>query len=346
MAHIKSNNEKLKQILRGVYQPEMEKISNDVGPQKKVIVLAGPTCVGKTALSLKIASELGGEIVNADSMQVYRGLDVGTAKVTLAERQNVAHHLIDIRDVAESFTAVDFYHEAQLACDSILARNKVPIITGGTGFYLHVLLYGPPKGPPSDPELRKKLENEMEKFSPEAMYDRLEKLDPEYAASITSHDRVKIIRAFEIISLTQKKVSDFPWNQKGDPLGYNFSCWFLFRARENLYSRINERCDTMLKEGLVDEVVNLKKSNFQENRSASQAIGYRQCLEYLQTEQTDEDYEHFKEQFKRATRRYAKRQFTWFRKEPEFKWLDLDLHDPEIAADLIIKDYISQDPKN
>ncbi|MCH9633193.1 MAG: tRNA dimethylallyltransferase [Chlamydiae bacterium] len=346
MAYIKSNNEKLKQILRGVYQPELEKVSSDTSPQKKVIVLAGPTCVGKTALSLKIASEVGGEIVNADSMQVYRGLDIGTAKATLAERQQIPHHLIDIRDTHEPFTAVDFYHEAQLACDSILSRNKVPIITGGTGFYLHVLLYGPPQGPPSDVELRKGLENEMEKFSPEAMYDRLQKIDPEYAQSITSHDKVKIIRALEIISLTKKKVSDFAWNQKTEPLGYNFRCWFLFRARENLYNRINQRCEEMLKEGLVDEVATLKKADLKDNKSASHAIGYRQCLEYFETEQSDADYQQFKEQFKRATRRYAKRQFTWFRKEPEFKWLDLDLHDHEIAADLILKDYSSQDPKN
>ena len=346
MAYIKSNNEKLKQILRGVYQPEMEKISNETAPQKKVIVLAGPTSVGKTKLSLKIASEIGGEIVNADSMQVYRGLDIGTAKATLEERQKIPHHLIDIRDVHEPFTAVDFFHEAQKACDSILSRNKVPIITGGTGFYLRVLLYGPPEGPPSDYELRKSLENEMEKFSPEAMYDRLQKIDPEYASSITSHDKLKIIRALEIISLSQKKVSDFSWNQKKDPLGFHFRCWFLFRARETLYNRINQRCDEMLKEGFVDEVTGLKKTDFESNRSASHAIGYRQCLEYLETEQTDEDYNHFKEQFKRATRRYAKRQFTWFRKEPEFKWLDLDAHDFEIAADLIMKDYSSQDPKN
>lgn len=346
MAYIKSDNEKLKQILRGVYQPELEKISSDVAPQKRVIVLAGPTCVGKTALSLKIASEIGGEIVNADSMQVYRGLDIGTAKATLTERQQIPHHLIDIRDIHEPFTAVDFYHEAKLACDSILSRNRVPIITGGTGFYLHVLLYGPPQGPPSDMELRKSLENEMEKFSPEAMYDRLQKIDPTYAQSITSHDKVKIIRALEIISLTKKKVSDFAWNQKTETLGYNFRCWFLFRARENLYNRINQRCDGMLKEGLVDEVAQLKKNDFKDNKSASNAIGYRQCLEYFETEQSDADYQHFKEQFKRATRRYAKRQFTWFRKEPEFKWLDLDLHDREIAADLIMKDYLSQDPKN
>lgn len=346
MGQIKSHNDKLKQILRGVYQPELEQIYNGSSPQKKIIVIAGPTCVGKTALAIKIASRLGGEIVNADSMQIFKNLDIGTAKPSLEERQLVPHHLIDIREFHEAFTAVDFYREAQLACDSILARNRVPIIVGGTGFYLHILLYGPPKGPPSDKELRNNLEKEMEKFSPEAMYDRLEKIDPIYAKTITCHDRAKIIRAFEIITLTQKKVSDFPWKQKKEPLNYNFRCWFLFRARENLYQRINDRCDQMLREGFLEEVIKLKKMDFELNRSASHAIGYRQALEYLKTEQTDEDYQYFKEQFKKATRHYAKRQFTWFRKEPEFKWLDLDLHDSEIALDLIAQDYLSQDPKN
>lgn len=346
MAHAKLHDDKLKQILRGVYQPEMEKIKGEVNNQKKVIVIAGPTCVGKTSLSLMLAKNLGGEIVNADSMQVYRGLDVGTAKASLEERTQVPHHLIDIRDPREPFTAMDFYHEAELACESIFSRNKVPIVTGGTGFYLHVLLYGPPLGPPSQPELRQTLENEMEKFSPEAMYDRLQKLDPEYAATITSHDKVKIVRALEIITLTQNKVSSLPWNKKHQPINFNYRCWFLFRSRENLYKRIEDRCEYMLQNGLMDEVTRLRKEEFEKNRSASHAIGYRQCLEYLQTEQSDADYEEFKQKFKRASRRYAKRQFTWFRKEPEFKWLDLDAHDREIAADIIMQDYSSQDPKN
>lgn len=346
MGQIKSDNEKLKRILRDVYQSELEKSPTLMGPKNKVIILAGPTCVGKTALSLKLASRLNGEIINADSLQVYRNVDIGSAKPTLSEQQLIPHHLIDIRGISESFTAVEFYREALLACENIIARQKVPIIVGGAGFYLHVLLYGPPKAPPSNPEFRKSLEQELEKFSAEAMYDRLQKIDPEYAQTITSHDRLKIIRAFEIIKMTQKKVSDFPWKEQREPRNYNFCCWFLFRARNNLYERINRRCDLMLQDHFLDEVIELKKNNIEQNRIVSHAIGYRQALEFLKTEQTDEDYQHFKEQFKRATRRYAKRQFTWFRKESEFKWLDLDLHDAEIALDLITKDYLSQDTKN
>ncbi len=344
MSQIKLQHDRLKEILKGVYEPELEKVLSCVDYRKKVIVISGPTCVGKTALSLRLAEELNGEIVNADSMQVYRGMDIGTAKATLQERQRFFHHLIDIREIDEPFTVVDFYHEAQLACESILARGKVPIVTGGTGFYLRALLYGPPEGPPSHPELRQNLENEMEKFSPEAMYDRLEKIDPEYAATITKHDKVKIVRALEIITLTHSKVSSLPWNKRQKPAQFNFQCWFLFRAREGIYQQIEERCDYMLKNGLLDEVIALKKGGLLKNKSASSAIGYRQCLEYLMTAQTDQDLETLKNEFKKATRHYAKRQFTWFRKEPEFKWLDLDIHDKEIAANIIATDYFRQEP--
>ncbi len=343
MVQTHSEEEQLKQILQGIYQPEFLRINTKEKRKKKVLLLSGPTCVGKTALSLRIASKLKGEIVSADSMQVYQGMDIGTAKVTLAERAQVPHHLIDIRGIREPFTVVDFFHEARLACDSIHARGAVPILVGGTGFYIHVFLYGPPNGPPSQKDLRKMLEADMEKFSPEAMYDRLQKIDPEYAATITKHDRVKIIRALEIITLTQDKVSHLDWNSKHTPIDYDVRCWFLYRSREYLYSRIEARCDAMLKEGLLDEVLHLEKEGLLENISASKAIGYRQCLDYLKTDQTDADYELMRQKIKTASRHYAKRQFTWFRKEPEFRWLDLDVHDKEIAADIIIQDLLRED---
>lgn len=340
MSKINLEEERLKRILKGVYQPQFEAIAPENNKSKPVIVISGPTCVGKTSLSLRLASQLDGEIIVGDSMQVYTGMDIGTAKVTMQERTEVPHHLLDIRGVNEPFTVVDFFHESRLAIDSIISRNKVPIIVGGTGFYLHVLLYGPPSGPPSQKELRQTLESEMEKFSPEAMYDRLEKIDPEYARTITSHDKVKIIRALEIITLTQDKVSNLSWNTQKTPIDYDFRCWFLHRSREHLYSRVEERCDAMLDEGLLDEVTELKSTGLQDNKSAANAIGYRQCLEFLQTDQSDQDYEKLRQDFKKVTRHYVKRQFTWFRKEPEFRWLDLDVHDREIATDIISQDYL------
>ncbi|MCH9634141.1 MAG: tRNA dimethylallyltransferase [Chlamydiae bacterium] len=343
MVKIHSDEEQLKKILKGIYQPETSKVDLAKKKRKKVLLLSGPTGVGKTSLSLRIASSLKGEIISADSMQVYRGMDIGTAKVTLQERSLAPHHLIDIRDVRERFTVVDFFHESKLACDAIHARDSVPIVVGGTGFYIHVFLYGPPSGPPSQKQLRQRLEEDMEKFSPEAMYDRLQKIDPEYAKTITRHDRVKIIRALEIITLTQDKVSHLAWNKNHTPIDYDVHCWFLYRSREHIYNRIEERCEAMLKEGLVGEVSGLEKEGLLENLSASKAIGYRQILDYLKSDQSEQDYDLMKQQFKKASRQYAKRQFTWFRKEPEFRWLDLDVHDKEIAADIIIQDFMRND---
>lgn len=307
--------------------------------RKRVIVISGPTGAGKTDFSLKLAKEINGEIISADSMQIYRGMDIGTAKATEKEREQVPHHLLDIRDITDGYNVVDFYYEARQCCENIHNRGNVPIITGGSGFYLHSLLYGPPSGPPSLPEVRKVLEKELEEKGPEALYERLMQLDSQYAHSITKHDKQKIIRALEILTLTGKKVSRLSWKGRRKPRNYDFRCWFLYRPKEHLYRRIDHRCDKMVQEGLLEEVQELKKQGILQNPSAAQAIGYRQALDYLQTSQTKEDYEKFVADFKKASRRYAKRQFTWFRQEPMFQWLDLDLHDFEIAVDIVKQDY-------
>jgi tRNA dimethylallyltransferase len=307
--------------------------------RKRVIVISGPTCCGKSKLAMELAQAMDGEIISADSMQVYRGMDIGTAKATLEERLLVPHHLIDIRDVHESFNVVDFYYEARQACQQILDRGNVPIVAGGSGFYLHALLYGPPSGPPSVPEVRKALEKEMEQLGSEALYARLAELDPQYARSITKNDKQKIVRALEIITLTNKKVSKLSWKGRRKPQNYDFRCWFLHRPKDKLYERIDKRCEKMLKDGFLEEVKRLEQQGLRQNSSASQAIGYRQALDFLQTSQSPEEYEQFVKNFKQATRHYAKRQFTWFRKEPLFHWLDVDLHDHEMIFDIIKKDY-------
>lgn len=307
--------------------------------KKRVIVISGPTCCGKSRLAIELAQAMDGEIISADSMQVYRGMDIGTAKATREERLFVPHHLIDTRDIHESFNVVDFYYEARQACQQILDRGNIPIVAGGSGFYLHALLYGPPSGPPSVPEVRKALEEEIEQLGSEVLYARLAQLDPQYAKSITKNDKQKIVRALEIMMLTNKKVSKLSWKGRRKPQNYDFRCWFLHRPKDKLYERIDKRCDQMLKEGFLDEVKRLEQQGLRQNSSASQAIGYRQALDFLQTTQTTEDYENFVKVFKQATRHYAKRQFTWFRKEPLFQWLDVDLHDHEIVFDMIKKDY-------
>lgn len=307
--------------------------------KKKVIILSGPTAVGKTELSLIIANAIGGHIISADSMQVYRGMDIGTSKAKLSQREKIPHHLIDSRDLDENYNVVEYYQEASQAIKEVLVKGAVPIIVGGTGFYIHSLIYGPPSGPPSDAKLRKFLEGEMDSKGTEIMFNKLKELDPDYASSITENDRHKIIRALEIISLTNQKVSALAPVSSDHPEIYDFHCWFLYMPKEALYPRIEMRCDKMIAEGFVDEVKRLEQEGLSKNPTASQAIGYRQCLEYLKSSQAQEDWDHFIGSFKQASRRYAKRQFTWFRKEPLFRWLNIDKMSSEMVAEMIIQDY-------
>jgi len=307
--------------------------------RKKVLVLAGPTACGKTEFSVEMAKELSGEVISADSMQVYRGMDIGTAKPAAHEKKEIPHHLIDIKDVQDNFNVVDFYYEARQCCQEILIRESTPIIVGGSGFYLRSFMYGPPSGPPSVPELRKAIEKEMDKFGTELLFERLRKLDPTYASTITKNDRQKIIRALEIITLSGQEVSKLAWKGQKKPQNYDFHCWFLYRPKEKLYPRIEQRCESMVAKGFIEEVKTLKERGIAKNASASQAIGYKQALEFLETKQTSCDWSRFLDSFKQASKRYAKRQFTWFRREPLFRWLDLDMHDPEVARDMIRKDF-------
>lgn len=318
--------------------PQKEKVAARP-KKKKIIILSGPTAVGKTQLSLTIAKAIGGEVVSADSMQVYRGMDIGTAKVSIGERQQIPHHLIDSRDLDESFNVVEFYQEACQAIKEIFSKGAVPIVVGGTGFYIHSLIYGPPSGPPSVPSVRKQLEEEMELKGADHLFDRLKEADPLYAGTITSRDRHKIIRALEIMAITQQKVSQLPEPTTENVDLYDFRCWFAYMPKEVLYPRIEERCEQMMAQGFIEEVIRLEKEGLSKNPTACQAIGYRQALEYLNSPKSPEDWELFVKEFKQASRRYAKRQFTWFRREPLFRWLNLDKVPPETAAEMIIQDY-------
>ncbi len=328
----------LKIILDHFTLPQKQKLIPR-SQKKKIIVISGPTAVGKTPLSLLIAKAIGGEIIAADSMQVYRGMDIGTAKASLAEREKIAHHLIDSRDLDETFNVVEYFHEASQAIKEILDKGAVPIVVGGTGFYIHSLIYGPPSGPPSDPKLRKALEEEMDSKGPAIMFDKLKELDPDYAALITPGDRHKIVRALEIMTLSHQKVSNLPPVSSDNIDLYDFRCWFIYMPKEALYPRIEMRCDKMISEGFVEEVKRLEQEGLSLNPTASQAIGYRQCLEFLHSPQSQEDWDQFIDSFKQASRRYAKRQFTWFRKEPLFRWLNIDKMSLEMAAEMIIQDY-------
>lgn len=326
---------------KGSYHP-LEQREDPYTPfdKKKVLIISGPTATGKTKLSLVLAKAVDGEIISADSMQVYRGMDIGTAKATLEERTSVPHHLIDIRNVTEPFNVADFYREAWAAARDILARGKVPIVVGGTGFYIHSFIYGPPKGPPSVPEIRKKLEEDMSRFGTEILYEKLKEYDPLYASTITGGDRHKIVRALEIITITNQKVSDFGMSASEiENPNYDFRCWFMYYEREILYPRIEQRCEQMLANNFVEEVLKLREQGIQNNSSTQGAIGYRQCLDYLEKEASEENWIEFTEAFKTASRRYAKRQFTWFRKEPLFRWLDMEKYSFHQSAEIILQDF-------
>lgn len=327
----------LRELFSKIPLAERSRLSSSFG-KKKVIVISGPTAVGKTKHSLALAKALKGEIVSADSMQVYNGMDIGTAKATVEERGDIPHHLIDLIDLSHRFNVMDFYTEAMKAIRSALARNRVPIVVGGTGFYIHALLYGPPLGPPSVPEVRDRLEKEMEERGMEVLFSRLKEADPSYAKTITGADRHKVIRALEIMELTGKKVTDFARGTKGSG-EFDFRCWFLYMPKEHLYPQIEMRCDEMIARGLIEEVRRLDKEGLRDNESASSAIGYRQTLTFLDSPGGPTDFETFVASLKRASRRYAKRQVTWFKKEAQFRWLDVHKIPFERSVQAILQDY-------
>jgi len=330
--------ENIKDLINEYYLPFRKKIKQDQ-KKKKVIVIAGPTAVGKTNLAISIGEILGGEIISADSMQVYKNMDIGTAKADKEQQKKVYNHLIDIKNINENFNVFEYYRSSHFACRQILLKEHVPIVVGGSGFYIHSFLYGPPMGPPSNPEIRKKIEDQLEQIGLEALYERLQMVDPDYAKTITQRDKHKILRALEIITITRQKVSEIPVpNTDQTPL-YNFRLWFVYFPKEILYEKVNERCDEMIEKGFIEEVKQLEKEGLRNNCSASQAIGYKQCLKYLKTKQTKEDRINFIDEFKKASRKYVKRQFTWFKKEPHFRWLNLNEINIEKAKEFILQDY-------
>lgn len=338
-----STEKNVKHLLGAIPIPEqkLEATLDTSRQNRRVIVISGPTGVGKTQLSMRLAKLLCGEIVSADAVQVYKNMDIGTAKVSRAQREQVIHHLIDICEVSEDYNAARYSVDAKEVIEAILARGRVPIVVGGSGFYLRALMQGPPKGPSSDPNLRATLEREMELMGVEWMYNLLKQQDPQYAEKITCGDRQKIIRALEIIALTQQKVSDRRWEKPKQSL-FDFQCYFLHRPRAALYKRIERRCEQMCQEGLLEEVNYLLGEGLESNKMASHAIGYRQAIDYLKSPQSLDDYQFFIEKFKTASRRYAKRQFTWFGREPDFKWVDLSKYEQEFVVDEIMQEYLGR----
>jgi tRNA dimethylallyltransferase len=283
----------------------------------KLIVICGPTGVGKTSLSLSLAKAFNGSIVGADSMQIYRYMDIGTAKPDADELSLAPHYLIDVADPDEDFDAARYAIEGRAAVSEICARGFVPFIVGGTGFYLKAILHGLFSASPMDPDVRGKIQADLAFHDREWLYDRLCSCDPEAASRIHPNDAYRVTRALEIYEITGSRVSAFQ-KQHGfmdNPFETLKVC--LYMDRTILYERINQRVDLMIDAGLLEEVQSLMERGYSGDLKSMPSIGYRHMVEYIEGKRTWDETIFI---LKRDTRRFAKRQLTWFRKDPEMIW--------------------------
>lgn len=283
-------------------------------------VIAGPTASGKTALSLRLAREFGCEILCMDSMQIYRGMDIGTAKPTPEEKAAAPHHLVDIADPREPFTVADYVEAAERTALEVAARGKRPLFVGGTGFYLRALRGGLTLGfTPADEKLRTELEEKAEKpGGKEMLHAELERLDPVTAARLHVNDSRRVIRALEVYYVTGRRFSEQSLQETAEPkLDLRVVC--LDMPRETLYSRCDRRVDLMLRDGLEAEVRGLLQASVPADSQAMKAIGYKEWLPYMAGDMT---LEQTADEIRKATRHYAKRQLTWMRREPDVFWAD------------------------
>ena len=284
---------------------------------KNLVVITGPTAVGKTDISIKLAKEINGEIISADSIQVYKDLNIGSAKITEDEMDGVKHYLIDVLEPTDDFDIYTFKQMAEDAIEEIYAKGKVPIIVGGTGFYIQSVLYDVDfEETEVDMEYRKELEELAKSNGNEYVHKMLEEVDPEYAAGIHPNNLKRVIRALEFYHENNIPLSEHNAEQKENESPYNFAYYVLNDDRDVLYDRINKRVDLMFEKGLVDEVkaLGLDKSN-----QSMQGIGYKEVLEYLNDNLSLEET---KELIKKNTRHFAKRQLTWFRHEKVVQMID------------------------
>lgn len=291
----------------------------------RALAITGPTASGKTAISLAVSRELDCEIISCDSMQIYRGMDVGTAKATAEEQAEVKHHLIDILTPLERYSAEDYRVDALRVAENLTARGKLPLFVGGTGLYIDTLMRGAQISPPSDPELRARLEEEG-RADPDALWARLNSVDPECAACVHANNLRRVVRAIEIYELTGKTKTYFDSLTREAPKDISIRMITLdFHDRENLYKRVDERVELMLREGLEAEVRTLYGSGMlAPELTASQAIGYKEMTGYLRGECSLKEAA---EAIKLASRRYAKRQLTWFRHNTDAVRIFVDRED-------------------
>ena len=288
--------------------------------KKPLVILTGPTAAGKSALSLSLAERIGGEIISADSMQVYRGMDIGSAKLPEDERRGIPHHLLDVKEISEPFDVTEFVRLAQVAAEEIFARGGIPILAGGTGFYLQAFLKGIDfsEGDP-DHALREELTALAEKEGREAVWSLLQAEDPAAAKGLHPNNVKRVIRALEYHRQTGRSITEANEEQAAALSPYTFAYFVLTLPREELYQRIDLRVDEMFAEGLVQEVKALKESGIPFGTTARQAIGYKEVLDALDGLCSMEEA---RARIKLNTRHYAKRQLTWFRREKDVIWLN------------------------
>ena len=288
----------------------------------RLYIIAGPTAVGKTKASLLFAKKMNAEIISADSMQVYRGMDIGTAKLREDEMQGIRHHLIDILSPFDEFNIAIFKELAKKAIEDIHNRGKEAVLVGGTGFYIQSVLYDTDfTTGDCDKELRESLSLEYDKKGAEYMYNKLKELDEKAAESIHPNNKKRIIRAIEYALSNDKKISEHNINERAKKSPYNYKYFVLNLERKKLYNRIEQRVDMMLKQGLLSEVKKLHELGCNKDMVSMRGIGYKEILTYLEG---GISLEEAGELIKKETRHFAKRQITWFKREKEAIWLDID----------------------
>ena len=287
--------------------------------KEKVVVIVGPTASGKTALSIELAHKVNGEIISADSMQIYKDMDIGTAKPTFEEMQNIKHHLIDFISPEERFTVSDYKKLAEKEIKEILNKGKTPIIVGGTGLYINSLIHNIEyKEMKFDKNYREKLEKIALEKGNKYLYDIAKNIDEEAIKSISVNDKKRIIRILEIYKATGKNKTQLEVESRKNEVPFEYKIFGIYIKREKLYDRINKRVDMMIEQGLIEEVKKIK-DKYDKFPTAMQAIGYKEVIEYLENKLNKEE---MLEKIKMETRRYAKRQITWFKRNKDIKWLN------------------------
>ena len=302
--------------------------------KKPLVVIVGPTAVGKSEVAIELAKRTKGEIVSCDSRQVYKHLNIGTAKPTKEERKKIPHHLIDIIEPNEKFNAFLYARKAHKAISRVHRKKKIPILVGGSGLYARAVIDGIFLGAGKNEKIRKRLEKEIEKFGSKHLYQRLKWVDPETTSRLHPHDKVRIIRALEVYELTGQPISALQKISRGKRPNYDLLMIGLKRERKELYRRINQRAERMIKKGLVKEIESILKKGFSKDLPALKGLGYKEIIGYLDGEYDLKEVIYL---LKRNTRRFAKRQLTWFNRNKRIHWIEMGEKDSanKVASQIV-----------